>query len=177
MSDAWGIDIGKMLLGLGEDLNREGLQRTPDRVKRAWAEFLIGYSLCPADLLKTTFKAEGKGMQACTSINFFSMCEHHLLPFFGTAAIVYRPASRVAGLSKLARIVDCYARRLQIQERMTEQIAHALGEHLTPKGVLVVCKAKHLCCHGRGVRRSSMEFTTEAEWGKVDKDFWRMLKC
>jgi len=230
MSTSWGIDIKGILLQLGENLDREGLQNTPDRVERAWQEFLEGYSLDPAELLKTTFEAESVGLQVCKDIEFFSMCEHHLLPFFGTVAIVYRPIEhlcwyvewpedmqrkgkkcpyltepkvpckgtraecrkrgmvrhlgywpgehgRVAGLSKLARLVDCYARRLQIQERMTQQIADALFEHLEPKGVLVICKANHLCCGGRGIRRSRMEFKTQAECGEVDDTFWRMLQC
>lgn len=173
----WGVDIGSLLLQLGEDLNREGLQATPERVKRAWAEFLEGYTLDPKEILGTTFEAESSGIQVCTNINFFSMCEHHLLPFFGTAAVVYRPNKQVAGLSKLTRLVDCFARRLQIQERMTEQIAHTLFTHLKPSGVLVVCRAKHLCCHGRGIRRSQMEFRTSSEYGIVNEDFWRMLGC
>lgn len=178
MSANWGIDLGGLLLALGENLDREGLQETPVRVKRAWAEFLEGYTLDPKEILGTTFDAESTGIQACTHIEFFSMCEHHLLPFFGTAAVVYQPSKCVAGLSKLTRLVDCFARRLQIQERMTQQIADALYEHLEPAGVLVVCKAKHLCCHGRGIRRSQMEFRTTAECGRVDDNFWRLLrKC
>lgn len=173
----WGIDISGLLLALGEDLDREGLRATPDRVERAWGEFLEGYSLDPKEILGATFEAESTGIQACTNIEFFSMCEHHLLPFFGTALIVYKPNTQVAGLSKLARLVDCYARRLQIQERMTQQIADALYEHLEPVGVLVVCKAKHLCCHGRGIRRSQMEFKTTAQCGDVGSDFWRALQC
>jgi len=177
MSTNWGIDIGGLLLALGENLDREGLQDTPGRVERAWAEFLEGYTLEPKAILGTTFEAESTGIQACTNINFFSMCEHHLLPFFGTCAVVYKPNKYVAGLSKLTRLVDCFARRLQIQERMTQQIADALYEHLNPAGVLVICRAKHLCCHGRGIRRSQMEFKTVAQCGDVGPDFWRMLKC
>lgn len=173
----WGIDLGGMLLQLGEDLNREGLQATPDRVERAWAEFLEGYTLDPKKILGTTFEAEGPGIQACQDIGFYSMCEHHLLSFFGTATIVYQPDRKVAGLSKLARLVDCFAHRLQIQERMTQQIADTLFEYLEPKGVLVVCKAKHLCCHGRGIRRNQMEFKTTAQCGQVNSNFWSILQC
>jgi len=228
MSTDWGIDLGALLLQLGENLNREGLQETPERVGRAWSEFLEGYTLDPGEILRTTFEAESFGTQACTNINFFSMCEHHLLPFFGTASIIYQPVEhlcrfvedaewmrnkgrscplrddkeepcggsyeecckrgmvahigywpgergRVAGLSKLTRLVDCFARRLQIQERMTQQIADALMEYLKPVGVLVICKAKHLCCHGRGIRRSQMEFKTTAQCGRVTDNFWRAL--
>lgn len=174
--EGWGLDIGDLLLGLGEDVNREGLQATPDRVARAWKELLEGYTLNSAEILEATFEAEGKGIQACTEICFSSMCEHHLLPFFGTVAIVYQPNERVIGLSKLARLVDCFARRLQIQERMTQQLADELFDHLKPTGVLVICKAKHLCCHGRGIRRVLMEFKTSAQNGEVNATFWEMLR-
>lgn len=175
MSTKWGIDIGSLLLQLGEDLSREGLQNTPDRVNRAWGEFLEGYTLDPREILDRTFSAESNGIQACIDISFTSMCEHHLLPFFGTTSIVYEPNTRVAGLSKLTRLVDCFARRLQIQERMTQQIAATLFEFLDPAGVLVICRAKHLCCHGRGIRRSQMEFKTTAQCGEVGPDFWSVL--
>lgn len=171
----WGIDLSGMLLQLGENLDREGLQGTPQRVERAWAEFLEGYTLDPKEILGTTFTTESEGIQACTDISFCSMCEHHLLPFFGVASVIYRPHENVAGLSKLTRLVDCFARRLQIQERMTQQIANALDEFLEPEGVLVICQAKHLCCHGRGIRRERMEFKTTAQCGRVTDAFWRML--
>lgn len=176
MSTDWNVGIGGLLLQLGEDLDREGLQQTPERVRRSWSEFLEGYTLSPKEILDTTFEAESEGIQACLNINFSSMCEHHLLPFFGTTAIVYKPNECVAGLSKLVRLVDCFARRLQIQERMTQQIASSLFEYLEPKGVLVVCEAKHLCCHGRGIRRDQMEFRTVAECGKVNNNFWDLLR-
>ena len=175
MSTSWGINLGGLLLSLGENLDREGLQDTPKRVERAWGEFLEGYALDPKAILERTFRSESEGIQVCSNISFCSMCEHHLLPFFGTTLIVYRPNTQVAGLSKLARLVDCYARRLQIQERMTQQIADALFESLEPVGVLVICQAKHLCCHGRGIRRSQMEFKTTAQCGKVDSSFWSMI--
>lgn len=174
---AWGIDLEALLLPLGEDLDREGLQDTPERVERAWAEFLEGYTLDPKEILGTTFEAESTGIQVCTDISFCSMCEHHLLPFFGMTSIVYQPRGQVAGLSKLTRLVDCYARRLQIQERMTQQIADALVEHLDPWGVLVICSAKHLCCHGRGIRRSQMKFKTIAQCGQVNANYWSALQC
>lgn len=173
----WSFNFSDLLLHLGENLDREGLQETPARVERAWREFLEGYTLDPAELLGTTFEAESTGLQACVDIEFFSMCEHHLLPFFGTTSIVYAPNNRVAGLSKLSRLVDCYARRLQIQERMTQQIAQSLMQYLEPKGVLVICQAKHHCCHGRGIRRSRMSFKTVAKCGAVDAEFWEALKC
>lgn len=176
MKTDWAIDISDLLLQLGEDLDREGLRDTPERVENAWMEFLEGYTLNPAELFTKTFEAESPGIQACLDIEFTSMCEHHLLPFFGVCNIVYKPDAQVAGLSKLTRLVDCFARRLQIQERMSQQIADALFEHLTPYGVLVTCEAKHLCCHGRGIRRSLMKFRTVAKRGHVGVDFWDMLK-
>jgi len=178
MSNSWGFDLGDLLLQLGEDVEREGLLGTPERMERAWAEFLEGYTLDSKRLLESTFEAESSGVQAATQISFTSMCEHHLLPFIGTVSIVYQPDQRVVGLSKLARLVDCFARRLQIQERMTQQIAEALYDpesELQPLGVLVVCKAKHLCCHGRGIRRSQMEFRTTAWQGEVTPIFWELL--
>lgn len=177
MDTKWGIDLGALLLQLGENLDREGLQGTPDRVERAWAEFLEGYTLDPKEILGTTFTAESTGIQVGLGISFSSMCEHHLLPFFGEVSIVYSPDKQVAGLSKLARLVDCFARRLQIQERMTQQIADTFYEYLEPHGVLVLCRAKHLCCHGRGIRRSQMEFKTTAQCGEVGGDYWRVLQC
>jgi GTP cyclohydrolase I len=173
----WNFNFGKLLLGLGEDLDREGLQETPKRVNSAWLEFLNGYSIKPEDLFKTTFDAESSGIQVCNDISFCSMCEHHLLPFFGTVTIVYRPYKRVAGLSKLPRLVDCFAHRLQIQERMTTQIATTLMEAVHAQGVLVICNAKHHCCHGRGVRRGNMSFKTVATIGEITQEFWEVLKC
>ena len=173
----FGFDLGQLLLQLGEDITREGLLDTPKRIERAWSEFLSGYTLDPEEILKATFEAEGSGIQACTGISFTSMCEHHLLPFFGTVSVVYQPKKVVVGLSKITRLVDCFAKRLQIQERMTEQIAQELMLHVEPKGVLVICKAKHLCCHGRGIRRSEMKFQTTSIQGQVDQSFWELLKC
>ncbi len=171
------VNLPKLLLGLGEDLGREGLLETPDRIRRAWLEFLGGYSLRADKILGQTFEADADGthLQVCRDITFTSMCEHHLLPFIGVCHIGYVSAGRVVGLSKLARLVDCFARRLQIQERMTTQIANALYEHLEPKGVLVIVEAKHLCCHGRGIRRQRMEFVTATQKGTIDKEFTRLL--
>lgn len=174
---SWQFDFGQLLLGLGEDLEREGLEDTPRRVQGAWLEFLEGYSIEPEKLLATTFDAESSGLQVCQDIDFCSMCEHHLLPFFGKATVVYQPNKRVAGLSKLSRLVDCFARRLQIQERMTKQIAQALQDALKPEAILVICNAKHHCCHGRGIRRSNMTFKTVAHIGTITPDFWEVLRC
>ena len=170
------VDIPNLLLSLGEDLEREGLERTPERVKKTWEEFLNGYTLSAEELLAQTFESEGGGTQICRGIEFTSMCEHHLLPFFGKCHIGYTPKDRVAGLSKLARLVDCYGRRLQIQERMTNQIADAIWEHLEPSGVLVIIEARHMCCHGRGVERRQMNFLTTALRGSVARVSYLLLK-
>lgn len=176
MNKTWTtLDLGKLLLQLGEDLDREGLRGTPERVERAWFEFLEGYTLDAEKILSRTFTVESQGLQFCRNIGFTSMCEHHLLPFFGVCHIGYVPSNHVTGLSKLSRLVDCYAKRLQIQERLTQQIADALWDHLKPVSVLVVVSAKHLCCHGRGIRRSQMSFVTSATHGRVDVGFYQLL--
>ena len=161
------VDLPELLLSLGEDLEREGLLETPDRVDRAWREFLNGYTLVPEDILAKTFEAEGQGIQICRDIHFTSLCEHHLLAFIGRVDIAYIPRERVVGLSKLSRLVDCFAKRLQIQERMVTQIADALQEAVEPKGIFVTARAQHLCCHGRGIKRESMFFVTSALRGQI----------
>jgi GTP cyclohydrolase I len=162
------VDIPGMLLGLGEDLEREGLVETPNRVGRAWLEFLNGYTMEPEKILAKRFAAEDSGLQIARDVAFQSLCEHHLLSFFGTITIMYEPNKEVCGLSKLSRLAECFGRRLQIQERLTNQIADAIQEYLKPKGVLVLCSAQHLCCVGRGVKQSSMYFETSAKHGKID---------
>ncbi len=161
------IDLPNLLLSLGEDLSREGLLATPRRVKAAWHEFLEGYTLEPEELLKTTFKAESTSAQMCHNIHFVSICEHHLLPFTGYVHIAYKPSTCVVGLSKLTRLVDCFAKRLQIQERMVQQIATTLDSVIKPRFVIVIAEGRHLCCHGRGIRRTEMTFTTTALCGKA----------
>ena len=175
--DVWHeeVDLPEMLLSLGEDLEREGLLETPNRVYRAWKEFLEGYTLVPEDILEKTFEAEGHGIQICRNIHFTSLCEHHLLAFIGRVDIAYIPNERVVGLSKLARLVDCFAHRLQIQERMVEQIAETLHEAVEARGVFVVAKAVHLCCHGRGIKREGMYFTTSAVRGNVPESLQTTL--
>jgi len=162
------VDIPRMLENAGEDLGREGLAETPRRVGAAWKEFLEGYHMNPEDILDKTFEAEGTGLQISSNIVFTSLCEHHLLAFHGTATIAYIPDKRVCGLSKLARLVDCFSRRLQIQERMTQQIQDALCEHLKPHAAIVIVHAKHLCCVGRGIKRDGMNFTTAAAAGEIN---------
>jgi GTP cyclohydrolase I len=151
---------------IGEDPDRPGLADTPARVRRMYAELTAGYDEDPADVLnEAVFEVDNSEMVVVKDIPFHSLCEHHLLPFAGFAAVAYIPAGRVIGLSKIPRIVDMYARRLQIQERLTQQIADFLMQHLQPKGVGVVVEATHLCASMRGVRKPGMVMTTSAVLG------------
>lgn len=146
----------------GDDPAREGVLDTPKRVVDAYEEIFQGYRECPAEVLDKTFSETGgyDDFVLVKDIGFNSHCEHHMMPFFGKAHVAYIPTDRVVGLSKLARLVEVYARRLQVQERMTEQIAVAVEEHLQPAGVGVMVKARHLCMEARGVRKSGAQTTT-----------------
>jgi GTP cyclohydrolase I len=145
---------------------REGLRDTPRRVLEAFKELTAGYHVDPAALLKAQFERDGYDQVVTVrGIDFTSLCEHHLLPFTGTAAVGYLPAERVVGLSKLARLVQAYASRLQLQERLTQQIATALQEHLQPQGVAVVLRARHACMGCRGIRKPGAEMVTSALLG------------
>jgi len=149
------IDVVKKLLTyVGEDPNREGLHDTPQRFLKAWAHYTKGYDEDPKDLLKTFVDGSEKvdEMVLVKDIPTFSLCEHHCSPMFGITHIAYIPDGRVLGLSKFARLLDVYARRLQVQERMTQQIAHALNDALHPKGVAVMTSLRHMCIEMRGVR-------------------------
>lgn len=160
-----------LLQQLGEDPNREGLLETPKRTARAWSEWTSGYGQNPAEVLKC-FEDGSENYDEMVfqgNIAFHSHCEHHLAPFFGVAHVAYIPHGRVVGLSKLTRLVDIFARRLQVQERMTRQIAEALDEHLQPLGVAVVLRARHLCMESRGVRKIGTHTSTSAVLG-VFKD-------
>jgi GTP cyclohydrolase I len=161
----------EVLGGIGEDPDREGLLDTPKRVAKALREMTIGYEQDPKAILATAFEAEGYNeMVVLRNIDFFSMCEHHMLPFFGRATIAYIPRSRVVGISKLARLVDCFSRRLQIQERMTKQIGDALQEHLDPVGFGVSISAKHLCMAARGVAKQNSDMVTQMVGGVIKSD-------
>ena len=149
-----------MLEGIGEDVNREGLLETPDRIARMCAEIYGGLYEDPAVHLKKQFTAEGNDMVVEKDIIFYSTCEHHLLPFYGKAHIGYLPNGKVVGLSKLARTVDVFARRPQIQEKMTAQIAKALEESLSPKGVIVMLEAEHTCMTMRGIKKPGSKTVT-----------------
>ena len=153
---------------VGDDPAREGLAETPERVSRAWAEWTSGYGVDPATVLKSFVDGSEKYDELVFQggIVFHSHCEHHLAPFFGVAHIGYIPDGRVVGLSKLSRLVDVFARRLQVQERLTVQIAGALQEVLKPKAVGVVMQARHLCMESRGISRAGTLTTTSALLGQ-----------
>lgn len=155
--------VVRILEYIGEDPRREGLIETPARVVRSWTELFSGYKTSPKDVLLKEFDADGYDeLIVCRNIEFYSTCEHHLQPFFGRAHVGYLPDKRVVGLSKLARLVEVFARRLQIQERLTHQIALALSDHLQPRGVGVVLEAKHFCMICRGVNKQASEMVTSA---------------
>ena len=146
---------------LGEDPTREGLLKTPCRVARAWSELTRGYTEDPIQILRSALFTETyHNMVVVKDIEFYSLCEHHLLPFFGKVHIAYIPNGQITGLSKLARIVNTFSHRLQVQERITQEIAHAIQEALNPQGVMVVVEARHLCMQMRGVAKQGAETTT-----------------
>jgi GTP cyclohydrolase I len=158
--------VRQILEEIGEDPDREGLRGTPDRVHRMYTELTAGYHVDAERLVNgAIFDIEYSEMVVVREIPFHSLCEHHLLPFFGTASVAYIPEGRVIGLSKIPRIVEMYARRLQVQERLTQQIADLLMERLAPKGVGVVLEASHLCAVMRGVRKPGTIMTTSAVLG------------
>jgi GTP cyclohydrolase IA len=159
--------VRELLLAVGEDPDRPGLKETPGRVARAYAETFAGLWQDPVDVLATTFDEDHDELVLVKDIPMYSTCEHHLVPFHGVAHIGYIPGvdGRVTGLSKLARLVEVYARRPQVQERMTSQIADALSEVLKPRGVLVVIEAEHLCMAMRGIRKPGSSTVTSAVRG------------
>ncbi len=158
--------VRAIIVGIGEDPDRQGLSRTPARVERMYAELTAGYHVDPDRLINgAIFDVDYSEMVVVRGISFSSLCEHHLLPFFGTAAVAYIPRGRVIGLSKIPRVVEMYARRLQVQERLTQEIADFLMARLDPKGVGVVIEATHLCATMRGVRKPGTLMTTSAVLG------------
>ena len=162
--------IRLLLEGIGEDLHREGLKDTPARVARMYEEILSGMEDSPKEHLSKTFTAENNEMVIEKDILFYSTCEHHLMPFYGKAHIAYVPDGKVVGLSKLARTVETYAKRLQIQEKMTAQIADAIMENLRPKGVIVLIEAEHMCMTMRGVKKPGSQTVTMVSKGIFEKD-------
>jgi len=175
--------VASLLKELGEDPGRDGLQRTPGRVARAFRTFTAGYEQDPIEVLNdAVFEESYDEMVVVKDIGFYSLCEHHLLPFFGRAHVAYIPNGRIVGLSKLPRMVEMYARRLQVQERLTTQIAGAIEDLLRPKGVAVVSEAIHLCMMMRGVEQQNAfaiasslrgEFETDS---KTRSEFMELLR-
>lgn len=156
---------------LGEDISREGLEKTPERVAKAMQFITQGYQMDAREILNSAkFHESYSEMVIVKDIELYSLCEHHMLPFFGKAHVAYIPNGVITGLSKIARVVDCYARRLQVQERMTHQILDVIQETLNPMGVAVVIEAKHLCMMMRGVQKQNSVTTTSAFSGAFERN-------
>ena len=170
-----------LLEGIGEDITREGLMDTPDRIARMYEELFAGMEEDAGNYLNKTFHAKDCDMVIEKDITFHSICEHHMLPFFGKVHIAYIPDGKVVGLSKLARTVEVFARRLQLQEQLTGQIADALMEHMKPQGVLVMAEAEHMCMTMRGIRKPGSQTVTLALRGvfktepELEERFYRMI--
>lgn len=173
--------VRMLLEAIGEDPNREGLVETPDRVARMYAELCDGMGRSASEHLSKTFAVSGDDLVIERDITFYSLCEHHMLPFYGKAAIGYIPNGRVAGLSKLARTVEVFARRLQLQEQLTAQVADALMAELDCKGAIVYMEAEHMCMTMRGVQKPGTKTATLARRGafvenpELEARFFRML--
>lgn len=159
-----------ILEGIGEDVNREGLVDTPDRIARMYEEIFAGLGQTAEEPLSKTFHVDNNEMVMVNDITFYSMCEHHFMPFYGKAHIAYIPNGKVVGLSKLARTVEVYAKRPQIQEQLTTQIADALMEYLKPQGVVVMLEAEHMCMTMRGVKKPGSKTVTYVTRGIFDED-------
>ena len=170
-----------LLEGIGEDVTREGLVETPDRIARMYEEIYGGMEEDASEHLKKRFHVDNDAMVLEKDITFYSTCEHHLLPFYGKAHIAYIPNGEVVGLSKLARTVEVFARRLQLQEQLTGQIGDALEKELNPKGVMVMIEAEHMCMTMRGIKKPGSQTVTLARRGVFETDpsleerFFRML--
>ncbi len=162
--------VKEILIAVGEDTGREGLKKTPERVARMYAELLGGMHEDPKKHLKSTFTENYDEIVLLRDIPFYSICEHHLMPFIGSAHVAYLPTGRVLGISKLARIVDCFARRLQIQERLTFQIADFLMESLKSQGVAVIIESSHSCMTIRGIKKPGSVMVTSALRGLFRRD-------
>ena len=162
--------VEDLLKALGEDIEREGLKDTPRRVADAFAEFVSGEGQSAREHLEKTFSCEGGEMVVERDIEFSSTCEHHLMPFFGKITIAYIPDGKVVGLSKLARTVEVYSKRLQLQERLTGEISEAIMEYLQPKGVMVVCEGVHTCMTCRGIKKTDSKTVTYSVKGEFSED-------
>ncbi|MDH3197352.1 MAG: GTP cyclohydrolase I FolE [Candidatus Krumholzibacteria bacterium] len=171
-ADAGLEDLFRTLLGeIGEDASREGLLATPRRAAEAWRHFTTGYHVDVDKLVaEGVFEDAHEGLVLVRDIDFYSVCEHHLVPFFGKCHVAYLPDRRLIGLSKVARIVEAFSRRLQVQERMTAQIAQTIEKHLGPQGVAVLVEAQHLCMMMRGVEKHDSSATTSAMLGRFRAD-------
>lgn len=152
--------IKRMIKELGENPNRGGLKETPKRMERMYRELLKGYEMDPKSIFKCFDGEKYTGLIIVSDIDFYSLCEHHLLPFYGKIHIGYIPDGHILGLSKFARLVEIFARRLQVQERMTKQIADALQDNMNPKGVVVYCEARHFCMSMRGIKKTNSRTKT-----------------
>ena len=161
-------DLTKLLLKeIGEDPNREGLIKTPSRVSKAWSFFSRGYNQDVDEIINDAiFNENAKDMVVVRDVEFFSLCEHHLIPFFGKAHVAYIPNGKVVGLSKIPRIIDMFSRRLQVQERLTRQIAETIQDVLEPIGVAVIMEGQHMCMQMRGVEKQNSLTTTSSMLGK-----------
>ncbi|MCF0134064.1 MAG: GTP cyclohydrolase I FolE [Blautia sp.] len=170
-----------ILEGIGEDITREGLLETPDRIARMYEEIAGGMYEVAGKHLRKCFHVDNNGMILEKDIPFYSMCEHHMLPFYGNVHVAYIPTNRVVGLSKIARTVEVFARRLQLQEQLTGQIADAFMEYLNPQGVMIMIEAEHMCMTMRGVQKPGSKTVTIAVRGVFEQDrnlqdrFFRMM--
>ena len=175
--------VRELLLNLGEDPSREGLKRTPERVARMYQEILAGYTTDLNSLVnEAIFESKYQEMVLVRDLKFYSLCEHHMLPFFGQAHVAYIPDGKIIGLSKIPRLVEMFARRLQVQERLTQQIAETLQEIIHPRGIAVVVEGAHLCAMMRGVKKSEARMITSATLGafrtddRLRQDFFNQLQ-
>lgn len=163
-----------IIKNLGEDVNREGLQKTPERVAKAMQYLTHGYDLNPTEILQSAmFQEDHSQMVIVKDIELYSLCEHHMLPFFGKAHVAYIPNGHIVGLSKIPRVVDAFARRLQVQERLTDDIKNCIEEALKPLGVAVVIEAQHMCMQMRGIQKQNSLTTTSSFTGAFEKDSTR----
>ena len=162
--------VREILLAVGEDIEREGLKKTPERVARMYAELLAGMQKDPERHLRSVFTENYEEIVLLRGVPFYSICEHHLMPFIGQAHVAYLPSGKILGISKLARIVDCFARRLQAQERLTYQIADFIMNKLEPQGVAVVLEASHSCMTIRGIKKPGSVMVTSALRGIFKRD-------
>jgi len=171
ITDSLSENYSAIIESLGENINREGLEKTPERIAKAMQFLTHGYGLDPLEILKSAlFTEDHTQMIVVKDIEVYSMCEHHMLPFFGKAHVAYIPNGKIVGLSKIPRIVDAFARRMQVQERLTDQIKDCIQDALEPLGVAVVIEAQHMCMQMRGIQKQNSVTTTSSFTGAFEKD-------